>query len=80
MSILSRLLLAVILALGALTPAVAVQPQGSAAWTTEGWVNFTGTLYEGPGNQYQSTGSVDAGIRVRVDRCPDPDPHLGKPF
>jgi hypothetical protein len=69
MSVLSRLLLALILALGAIAPAAAVQPKGSAGWTTEGWVNFTGILYTGPGVRYPTTGNVEAGIRVRVDRC-----------
>ena len=69
MSLLARLFAGAILALSLALPAAAVQPRGSAGWTTDGWTNFSGVLYEGPGVQYDQTGSVEAGIRIRVDRC-----------
>ena len=69
MSVLLRLFAGLILAFSLTLPVAAVQPKGSAGWTTEGWTNFSGTLYHGPGTQYDVTGSVQAGIRVRVDRC-----------
>jgi hypothetical protein len=69
MSVIFRLLAGVILALALALPAAAVQPKGSAGWTTDGWTNFSGTLYYGPGVQYPVTGQVDEGIRIRVDRC-----------
>ena len=69
MSVFLRLFAGLILALSLTLPVAAVQPKGSAGWTTEGWTNFSGTLYHGPGAQYDVTGSVEAGIRVRVDRC-----------
>src|SRR5690349_7540563 len=50
-------------------PASAVQPTGSAAWTTDGWVSMPGALYAGPGKRYDEVGSIGAGERVRVDRC-----------
>ena len=64
-----RLLVAAILALFLAAPAAAVQPQGSAAWTTDGWVSLSGDLRSGPGAQYNVTGTVEEGVRVRVDRC-----------
>ncbi len=64
-----RTLIAAILALVLVAPASAVQPTGSAAWTTDGWVSFSGELRAGPGQQYRITGMVDEGVRVRVDRC-----------
>ena len=64
-----RLLLAAILALFIAAPAGAVQPQGSAAWTTDGWVSLSGNLLSGPGPQYDVTGTIEEGVRVRVDRC-----------
>jgi hypothetical protein len=69
MSGLARLVAGVLLALSLALPAAAVQPRGSAGWTTDGWTNFSGTLYHGPGTKYDVTGHVDAGIRIRVDRC-----------
>jgi hypothetical protein len=69
MSVLARVFAGVILALSLALPAAAVQPRGSAGWTTDGWTNFSGTLYHGPGVQYPVTGHVDEGIRIRVDRC-----------
>lgn len=62
----------VVLALAAallVLPASAVQPTGSAAWTTDGWVSMPGSLYSGPGPRYDEVGSIGAGERVRVDRC-----------
>jgi uncharacterized protein YraI len=64
-----RLALGALLALFLVAPADAVPPRGSAAWTSDGWTNFSGDLYAGPGLNYDAAGSVDAGIRVRVDRC-----------
>jgi uncharacterized protein YraI len=64
-----RVLIAAMLALFLAAPASAVQPTGSAAWTTDGWVSFSGELRSGPGKQYRITGMVDEGVRVRVDRC-----------
>ena len=64
-----RVLAAAIFALFLMAPASAVQPTGSAGWTTDGWTVFSGPLYAGPGSQYDVTGAVDEGIRVRVDRC-----------
>lgn len=61
--------LAVLAALLLAAPAGAVQPSGSAGWTTDGWTTFTGTLYSGPGLRYDEIGTVEADIRVRVDRC-----------
>jgi uncharacterized protein YraI len=58
-------LMAVLLA----APVGAAQPTGSAAWTTDGWVSLSGDLRAGPGQQYDVTGSITEGIRVRVDRC-----------
>jgi len=69
MSVIARLVLAAILALFIAVPADAVQPRGSAGWSTDGWTNFSGTLYHGPGTQYDVTGSVAANVRIRVDRC-----------
>ena len=69
MSVLARVFAGVILALSLALPAAAVQPRGSAGWTTDGWTNFSGTLYHGPGVQYPVSGHVDEGIRIRVDRC-----------
>jgi hypothetical protein len=69
MSVLARVFAGVILALSLALPAAAVQPRGSAGWTADGWTNFSGTLYHGPGVQYPVTGHVDEGIRIRVDRC-----------
>lgn len=69
MSVIARLLVGAILALFIAVPAEAVQPLGSAGWSTDGWTNFSGTLYHGPGTQYDVTGSVAANIRIRVDRC-----------
>lgn len=53
----------------AAAPAAAVQPAGSAGWTTDGWTNFDGTVYSGPGPRYDTVGNVAGGIRIRVDRC-----------
>lgn len=69
MSVLVRFIIGAALALTMALPVEAVQPKGSAAWTTEGWINFTGVLYEGPSTVYPVTGHVAARIRVRVDRC-----------
>lgn len=69
MSSLARFILGAILVLISSLPVLAVQPKGSAAWTTDGWTNFTGNLYAGPSPVYQIVGDVAAGIRVRVDRC-----------
>ncbi|HVX71246.1 MAG: peptidase inhibitor family I36 protein [Devosia sp.] len=69
MSVLARLIAGAILALSLALPAAAVQPRGSAGWTTEGWTNYSGILYHGPGVKYPVTGHVDAGVRIRVDRC-----------
>jgi len=69
MSLLSRFILGTALLLVSVLPADAVQPRGSAGWTTDGWTNYTGILYAGPGTEYSSTGNVAAGIRIRVDRC-----------
>jgi hypothetical protein len=69
MSVLARVFAGLILALSLALPATAVQPKGSAGWTTDGWTNFSGTLYHGPGVQYPVSGHVDEGIRIRVDRC-----------
>jgi hypothetical protein len=69
MSVLARVFAGVILALSLALPAATVQPRGSAGWTADGWTNFSGTLYHGPGVQYPVTGHVDEGIRIRVDRC-----------
>lgn len=69
MSILVRLVFGISLLLAWILPADAVQPRGSAAWTTDGWINYTGVLYAGPGTEYPSTGNVAAGVRIRVDRC-----------
>jgi len=69
MSVIARLFAGAILALSLAMPAAAVQPTGSAGWTTAGWTNFSGTLYHGPGVQYPVTGQVDEGVRIRVDRC-----------
>lgn len=60
---------AVLAALLVVAPASAVQPVGSAGWTTDGWTSFSGTLYAGPGTRYDEVGTVDADIRVRVERC-----------
>jgi hypothetical protein len=69
MSVLARVFAGAILALSLALPAAAVQPKGSAGWTTDGWTNFSGNLYHGPGVQYPVTGHVEEGIRIRVDRC-----------
>lgn len=50
-------------------PASAVQPTGSAAWTTDGWVSMPSALFSGPGPRYDEVGAIGAGERVRVDRC-----------
>ncbi len=64
-----RLLAFAIAMLLAALPATAVQPKGSAAWTTDGWASYDGILYSGPGTNYRVTGKVVAGVRIRVDRC-----------
>jgi uncharacterized protein YraI len=64
-----RFVLAAIAALLIAVPAGAVQPKGSAAWTTDGWVSLSGTLYAGPGPRYDDVGTVGLYERVRVDRC-----------
>lgn len=69
MSLSVRVLIAAILALFLVAPAAAVQPRGSAAWSTDGWVSLSGELRAGPGPRYDVTGSIEEGIRVRVDRC-----------
>ncbi|MEO6012248.1 MAG: SH3 domain-containing protein [Devosia sp.] len=69
MQLFARLALAALIALFIAAPAAAVQPKGSAGWTTDGWVSFDGQLYAGPGTNYDETGSVASGMRVRVDRC-----------
>ena len=69
MSVLARLFACVILALCLALPAAAVQPKGSAAWSDDGWASFSGNLYHGPGVQYPVSGHIDAGLRIRVDRC-----------
>ena len=69
MPLLVRFVLSAVLALLLAAPAAAVQPTGSAGWTTDGWVSLSGTLYAGPGPRYDETGSITAGVRVRVDRC-----------
>jgi uncharacterized protein YraI len=64
-----RVLFAAIVAVFLAAPAGAVPPTGSAGWTTDGWVSMSGDLRSGPGTMYDITGSVDVGVRVRVDRC-----------
>ncbi len=64
-----RLLIIALAALFLASPAAAVQPLGSAAWTTDGWVSMPGALYAGPGKRYGELESIGAGERVRVDRC-----------
>jgi uncharacterized protein YraI len=64
-----RVLFAAIVAVFLAAPAGAVPPTGSAGWTTDGWVSMSGELRSGPGTMYDITGSVDVGVRVRVDRC-----------
>jgi uncharacterized protein YraI len=68
MSALIRTALIALFALFAL-PALAVQPQGSAAWTNGGWTNSESSLYTGPGTRYEEIGTVGGGLRIRVDRC-----------
>jgi uncharacterized protein YraI len=67
-----RLAIITLLALLVAVPASAVQPTGSAAWTTDGWVSMPGALYAGPGKRYDEVGSIGAGERVRVDHCVTP--------
>jgi hypothetical protein len=69
MSVFVRLIVGVVLVLVSTLPSDAVQPKGSAAWTTDGWVNFDGALYEGPGRVYPVVADVPARVRVRVTRC-----------
>jgi uncharacterized protein YraI len=64
-----RVLFAAIVAVFLAAPAGAVPPTGSAGWTTDGWVSMSGELRSGPGKMYDIVGSVDVGVRVRVDRC-----------
>lgn len=64
-----RLLFAATVSLFLAVPAGAVQPSGSAGWTTDGWVSLSGDLRAGPGAQYQVIDSITEGVRVRVDRC-----------
>lgn len=45
-------------------PAASAHLYGSNAWT-----NNAGTLLGGPGGAYGQSGSVEAGVRVLVDRC-----------
>jgi hypothetical protein len=68
LSVIRVVVLALAVALSGL-PASAVQPTGSAAWTTDGWVSMPSALYAGPGARYDEVGSIGAGERVRVDRC-----------
>ena len=69
MSLLSRLVVIGLLFFASAIPALAGQPRGSAGWTTDGWTTYSGTLHQGPGKMYDVTGSIEAGVRVRVDRC-----------
>lgn len=71
MSAFVRLALVAFFALLAL-PAFAVQPQGSAGWTNEGWTNIESSLFTGPGPRYHEIGSVGGGLRIRVVRCSGP--------
>jgi hypothetical protein len=64
-----RVLSAAIIALFLAVPAGAVQPTGSAGWTTDGWVSLSGDLRSGPGMMYDVVDSITEGVRVRVDRC-----------
>jgi uncharacterized protein YraI len=64
-----RVFFAAIIAVFLAAPAGAVPPTGSAGWTTDGWVSMSGELRSGPGAMYDIVGSVDVGVRVRVDRC-----------
>jgi uncharacterized protein YraI len=64
-----RTLVIALVALAFVGPASAVQPIGSVAWTTDGWVTLTGTLYSGPGPRYDEVGAVGEGERVRVQQC-----------
>ena len=66
---LSILLIAVLVAFVSVLPVSAVQPTGSAAWTTDGWTSLDGTAYSGPGTIYDEVGTITAGTRIRVDRC-----------
>lgn len=69
MSLLVRLAALGLFVLASVVPVAAGQPRGSAGWTTNGWTTFSSVLYSGPGAVYDETGSIDAGVRVRVDRC-----------
>ena len=69
MSMFLRVASALVAVLLLVVPAMATQPRGTAAWTTEGWVRDTRPLLSGPGLRYDVVGSVEPGIRVRVDRC-----------
>lgn len=69
MSLLARLVVIGLLFFASAIPAIAGQPRGSAGWTTDGWTTYSGTLHQGPGKMYDVTGSIEAGVRVRVDRC-----------
>jgi hypothetical protein len=64
-----RVLAVLAFGLIATLPATAGQPSGTAAWTTDGKVPFTGQLFAGPGPHYRAAGTVAANIRVRVERC-----------
>lgn len=66
---LSALFIAALLAFVPVLPASAVQPLGSAAWTTDGWTSFDGIVYSGPGRNYDEVGTITAGERIRVERC-----------
>ena len=49
-----RLLFAATVSLFLAVPAGAVQPSGSAGWTTDGWVSLSGDLRAGPGAAVRS--------------------------
>jgi hypothetical protein len=69
MSVLARLVALAALVLLLAAPAAAVQPLGSAAWTTDGWTTYSGTVYSGPGTVYDEVGTIEAGVKIRIDRC-----------
>lgn len=69
MSVLSRVVLALLILVLSALPSAAVPPTGSAGWTTEGWTSLESTVYDGPGAKYGKLETIPAGIRIRVDRC-----------
>lgn len=48
---------------------LALGAAGAVETGTHAWTKRTGTLYEGPGQEYDVLGTIGENLEVRVDRC-----------